>query len=1364
MKKREKTAKRKLRKRGSRRAGGIQAWHSQSPRTAWTPKQSTWLPPKNSYHRGWIAGESDSPWLDVAPLEAREGTSALSGQVLRVNGLPLAGVHVEIEGADIAGVTDESGRFLLRGAPAGHHVLSVDGETAADGDRYGSFRLGFDVKEGETTVLEEPVWITPLDKEGDHEIDSPTRRALRLTNDRIPGFEVRIPAGTRITDDEGRPVNDLNITAIPVDRPAFPLPPFLSVPVYFTVQPGGATLSKGAQIVYPNWGDLPPGKRVEFWNYDPTDRGWYVYGEGTVTPDGEQIMPDDGVRVWEFTGAMASGPPPPPVPPGTAPNSQASGGDPVDLYSGLFTYQRIDLTLPDSIPLEIERTYRPNDSNSYSFGQGTTTIFDLRLWSTDTENEADLILPDGRRIHYVRSYPGGPFETGKSPSLFSNSTVTWNEWSGTWDLELTNGGTFKFNPFSYAPLMAIEDRFGNALRIKRESGLPGDIAKVTTPNGRWAKFTYDGSNRITQITDNADRSVKYTYTSGRLTKVEAPDSRTVQYEYDASGRMKAVINPRGNKFLQNEYDANGRVKKQTTGDGGTFEFAYELDEAGKVKATTITDPRGYKRKVVFDSEGFLVSEARAFGTEAAQTTTFERQEGTGLLLSRTDPLGRKTEFEYDSAGNVTEVTKLAGTEDAVTAEVEYEPGTTNVTKVTDPLERSTTFDYGSKGELLSRSNPLGNETTYAYDAAGRLTEIEDPEGGITKFGYEDGDIASVTDPLGHTSRRFVDALGRLRVIGSPSGLRRLLSYNASDEITSITSPSGSETAIGRDKDGNIVSVDPGAGETTTSYDVMDRPVSQTNPLEDTAEWKYDKAGLMTEKVSRDGDVTKYEYDELGRISRASFGVEGLTAESVVEYAYDDGDRLVGVDDSASGEYTLAYDGLDRLTSISGPTGTVGYAYDDAGRRTSMTLPGQPPVNYEYDDADRLIGLSRGSETVSLAYDGAGRLTELELPNGVEQVYTYDKAGRTTSIAYVDGETTLGDLHYAYDVDGRTKAIWGSFARMGLPEDLSSLKYNAANQLIEREGQALSYDADGNLIDDGASEYEWNARDELAAVDGAVDASFSYDPFGRRISRTSAEATTDFLHDGFNVVQEYEGEELTAALLTGLHLDQLFARTTTAGTDSFLTDRLGTVIGLADGTGEVNTTYTYQPFGVMTNAGDPSDNPFQFTGRENDGTGLLYYRARYYDPSVGRFISSDPKGFAGGFNLYGYVGGNPLDLTDPSGECIYGGPCVPDLWGPLKEEGEETFNDAKDWVSGAPEVASEVGEWGENFFRGAGECGYELLPPYKFESSPCHDFYEESIEELENFGEEFEPEDPDGPKPPLLPPFPFPKPKPLPQGG
>jgi len=1222
----------------------MRAYHPDA-NSAWHPRRT------RRGVQGWAAGESRSPWAKIAQLQAGSGTTALAGQVLKVNGLPIAGVRVSLEGSSISTQTDEAGRFLLSGASAGHQILIVDGESSPGHGRYGSYEVGVELVNHKTTTLDYTVWLTPLNKDGDHRIASPTPRETRLTTPRIPGLEVRIPAGTVIRNAAGRVVRKLNISPVPVDRPPFPLPPFVEVPLYFTVQPGRAYLSKGAQIVYPNWAHLPPGHRVEFWNYDANDKGWYVYGNGTVTKDGKQVVPDPGVRVWEFTGAMISG--------GTLPSAgpiaggSASGGDPVDLYSGLFTYHRTDLTLPDAVPISIERTYRPQDSSSYAFGTGTESLYETRLWSNNNYQEADLILPDGGRVHYVRISAGtgwtdAVYRSTSNPGTFHGSEIKWDGATPGFDLTLTNGYTFVFG--EVAPLQAIRDPYGNTLTLTRTNGQNGNITKITSPHGRWVKLSYDGSNRITEATDNGGRHLKYTYTSGRLTKVEGLAGRTTEYEYDASGRMKAIVDGRGNKYLQTTYDANGRVEKQTAADGGIFEFAYKTNEAGKVEATTLTDPLGRQREVQFNSEGFPTSETEAAGTELAQTSTIERQPKTGLILSETDPLGGKTEYEYDSNGNVEEVTRLAGTSEAVTSKFAYQAGTDRLTEATDPLGHTSKFEYGSKGELLKETNPLGNETTIEYNGDGQPTEITDPEGETSKLGYEAGDLVSVTNPLGNTTSQFVDALGRVRAITLPGGQRYLYGYNEADQLTSEKAPSGAETAIEYDADGDPTRLtDPLGGETTSTYDSMDRLESETDPLEHTSEWNYDKAGQLTEAVDRRGKISQFGYDGLGRVVKASFGVSGLTAESAIEYGYDEGNRLTDVSDSASGEYTLSHDNLDRLTGVEGPTGSVGYEYDAAGRRTAMSLPGSRSVSYAYDNADRMTEVASEGQSASLAYDKASRLERLTLPDGIEQLYGYDKAGQPTSIAYKHGESTLGEIDYAYDADGRTEAMWGSYARLALPEALKSAKYNAANQLVEREGKALSYDADGNLTSDGSSEYGWDARGQLAEISGATSASFGYDPFGRRTSKTLGGTTTSLLYDGPNVAQESVGGSVAANLLSGLSADQLFSRATGEGTDSYLSDKLGSTIALANSSAGVETTYAYDPFGGSTVAGEPKANPFQFTGRENDGTGLQYNRARYYSPELARFISQDPVGAVGlNLNSYEYASDNPIDRIDPTG--------------------------------------------------------------------------------------------------------------------
>jgi RHS repeat-associated protein len=178
--------------------------------------------------------------------------------------------------------------------------------------------------------------------------------------------------------------------------------------------------------------------------------------------------------------------------------------------------------------------------------------------------------------------------------------------------------------------------------------------------------------------------------------------------------------------------------------------------------------------------------------------------------------------------------------------------------------------------------------------------------------------------------------------------------------------------------------------------------------------------------------------------------------------------------------------------------------------------------------------------------------------------------------------------------------------------------------------------------DGATTYTWDARNRLGAFGSTT---FAYDSFGPRTRNATGIA---FLYDGANAVQELSGSTVTANLLTG-GVDEIFTRTDSAGTRNFLADALGSALALTDSTGAVQTQYSYEPFGKTTATGSASSSTFQYTGRENDGTGMYYYRARYYHPTLGRFISEDPAGFGGGgASFYVYAGDAPAEYDDPSG--------------------------------------------------------------------------------------------------------------------
>jgi RHS repeat-associated protein len=250
--------------------------------------------------------------------------------------------------------------------------------------------------------------------------------------------------------------------------------------------------------------------------------------------------------------------------------------------------------------------------------------------------------------------------------------------------------------------------------------------------------------------------------------------------------------------------------------------------------------------------------------------------------------------------------------------------------------------------------------------------------------------------------------------------------------------------------------------------------------------------------------------------------------------------------------------------------------------------------------------------------------------------------------------------------------------------MAAATYDAANQLLTWNGAAHTYDANGNLTGDGTKTYTWNARNELIGIaGGGTTASFAYDGLGRRTTRTVDGTTTTFLYDGLNRLKATSGATSTL-MLEGLGLDQHFAQIQGTTVTSFLADALGSTYTLTDSAGAVSAQYKYEPYGAATKMSGTASTDLLFTGREDDATGLFGYRARYYQPSRGRFVSEDPLGggetldsseleglphttrffssqnlveaIGGGAakpvvmdeGLYGYAANNPLRYVDPEG--------------------------------------------------------------------------------------------------------------------
>jgi RHS repeat-associated protein len=330
------------------------------------------------------------------------------------------------------------------------------------------------------------------------------------------------------------------------------------------------------------------------------------------------------------------------------------------------------------------------------------------------------------------------------------------------------------------------------------------------------------------------------------------------------------------------------------------------------------------------------------------------------------------------------------------------------------------------------------------------------------------------------------------------------------------------------------------------------------------------------------------------------------------------------------------------------------------------------VAYGYDRNSRLRTIVQEPlSPVDLQYDPLGRRTLLTLPNQVSTAYQYDAASRLTALLYRNALGPLGDLTYTYDAAGNRTAVGGTFARTLLPDPIPTATYDAANQQLQFGPKTMMFDPNGNLASltdpTGTATFTWDARNRLAALSGpGVTASFQYDALGRRAAKSINGGATEYQYDVWHIMREVGGG-VEAAYLRTLNIDEPLAR---VGEVFFLRDALGGTVGLTDAAASLVAQYRYSPFGDTQLGGLPNANPFQYTGRENDSTGLYYYRFRYLNPTLMRFLSEDPLGVLAGTNFYSYVdtvgkppivgtnlyeyaGGNPITRIDPFGlDWIY----------------------------------------------------------------------------------------------------------------
>ncbi len=441
---------------------------------------------------------------------------------------------------------------------------------------------------------------------------------------------------------------------------------------------------------------------------------------------------------------------------------------------------------------------------------------------------------------------------------------------------------------------------------------------------------------------------------------------------------------------------------------------------------------------------------------------------------------------------------------------------------------------------------------------------------------------------------------------------------------------------------------------TYTYDQLNRLTQKTYPDTTTVNYTYDNDSRLTQVVDPTGTYS-FTFDNMGRLTGTTTSYSFLTSRNfTTAYSYDAASNRTGFTDPESGSSTYAYDTLNRLQTLTPPTaissGNFGFGYDALSRRTSLTRPNSVNTSYSYDNLSRLLSVTHAKSGTTLdgasyTVDNAGnRTAKSDLYAGVTSNYTYDSIYELTQAK----QGTSATESYSFDPVGNRLSSLG----------VSSYTNNSSNELTSTSNATYTYDNNGNtltkVVGSNTTQYFWDYENRMSSVTlpgsgGTV--SFKYDPFGRRIYKSSSSATSVFAYDGDNLVEETNSSGTSVARYSqGLNIDEPLAMLRSSTTSYYQADGLGSITSLSNSAGSIANTYTYDSFGNLTASTGSLVNSFRYTGREFDSeTNLYYYRARYFDVFAGRFVSEDPASFlSGGVNFYGYVENSPIGFKDPNG--------------------------------------------------------------------------------------------------------------------
>jgi len=838
----------------------------------------------------------------------------------------------------------------------------------------------------------------------------------------------------------------------------------------------------------------------------------------------------------------------------------------------------------------------------------------------------------------------------------------------------------------------------------------GRVTQITYPEGDKVQYTYDthtggwpsrgnvvqttyvaktGAPTITtwaNFDDSCTYQVKCNQPNSTIDANGSSKTDTVHetdYTYDTTyGSLLTVTSPAATSGAvrpQTRYTYSATSGINLLTNISTCQTLASCASAADEVKTTISYPAASAPNFTLPTSG-----AVAAGNGVVSAITSQTYDGLGNVLTVTGPLGssQTVRYRYDTARQRVGVVGPSPSEGGLAnlAERITYNGDGNVTSdekgtvasqsdadwagFSSQQQVAATYDAQQRPVQVTASagGTTLKATQLTYDAANRLlcSAVRTNSG---TFGALPASACTATSPGSSgpdqiTSTTY-DAVNRPLVVTNGYATSAAGNY-----ATFVYTPDGMVQSV-KDANGNL---------TTTTYDGFNRATQVSFPsitagsgTSDPANYEtyaYDNNGNVTSRRLRSGDTFSFTHDALNRVTLKHYSSNAANQD--VYLGYDLLSRaLYARFGSAGGSgVTNVYDALGRVTSTTDSNGqALQYGYDAAGDRTQLTYADTGAnalaVQYAYDNLRRVTMITEnGSYALAgFGYDALGRRTASSRgPTGslAGTGYGYDGLDRlsqlTQTFASSGNNLTLGIGRSPSDQLASKSVSNGAYIYAPPPAS-TTYGANGLNQYSTVATTSYSYDGRGNLTSDGTRAFTYDLDNHLLTASAPTAVNLTYDPLGRLQTSTAGGVTTNLLYAGSALVAEYDGSgNILRRYVPGPGVDEPAVWYEGAGTSGrrwLHADDTGSIIAWSDTSANPQATYGYGPFGEPSAW---SGSRYRYTGQLMIPEAHLYnYKARVYDPGLGRFLQTDPVGYASDMDLYAYVGNDPVIWRDPSGK-------------------------------------------------------------------------------------------------------------------